>query len=134
MEERIVTCTIAGKEYPLALTMRATKAITEKFGGVAELGEQLRKLSMTEALELVLWLLELLMREGAALRALLHPEEERLQLPGAEALEVLLAPGELLGLKDALFHVMAVGMGREIVSEPGKNPEAGKTTGGSLPG
>ena len=134
MEERIVSCRIGGKEYPLCLTMRATKAVTEKFGGVAEVGEKMKNASVAEALDLVLWLLALLLREGCALRSLLHPEEPSRSAPGAEELELLLTPGDLLGLKELLLRTMAVGMGREVASEPGKNRSAGQTEAASLPG
>ncbi len=134
MEEKIVTCRIGGKEYPMCLSMRATKEITEKFGGVAEAGELLSSLrgNIAQALELVLWLLGVLLRDGAALMNLLHPEETPIAPPPGELLE-LLPPGELMGLRDQLFLCMAVGMGREVESEPGKNREAGQTE-DSLPG
>lgn len=135
MEEKIVTCQICGKEYPMCLTTRATKEITEKFGSVEEAGALIANLqgNIGQALALALWLLGVLLRDGAALRNLLHPEEAPISPPPGELLE-LLPPGELIGLRDQIFLAMAVGMGREVESEPEKNREAGQTGADSLPG
>ena len=135
MEERSVPCRVAGKDYPMALTLRATKAITERFGDLSELGEKLQNAPFGEQLDLVTWLLALLIREGCALHGYQHPEEAQISAPDEELLTVLLTPGDLTGMKPVIFRCITVGMGREVQTEDdGKNPEAGQETASSLPG
>ena len=134
MEDRIVTCRIAGREFPMCLTMRATKAITKRFGGVSELADNLRGMSLEDQLGAVLWLLALLLREGCALDAYLRDRPQEIP-PDEETLELLITPGDLVQLRQTIFHCMAVGLGREVPTEDDrKNPEAGPETTASSPG
>lgn len=135
MEERTVICRVAGKEYPMALTLRATKAITERFGDLSELGDKLRAAGIAEQLDMVVWLLSLLIREGCDLWRYLHPEADTPGAPDEELLSVLLTPGDLVGMRTVIFHCLAVGMGRDVpIEDDGKNPEAGPETANSSPG
>ena len=138
MEERSVPCRVAGKEYPMALTVRATKAITARYGELGGLGDALRSYAVEKQLDEVLWLLELLLREGCAQRSYLHPEVEALTPPPAEVLEIVFTPGDMVELREKLFRCLALGMGREVPTEPtendGKNLEAGQETTASSPG
>ena len=135
MEERSVPCRVAGKDYPMALTLRATKAITERFGDLEALGDKLRTAPFGEQLDMVLWLLSLLMAEGCAQENFLHPEQPQLTPPTQELLELFFTPGDLVGLRDVIFRCMTVGLGREVQTEDdGKNPEAGQETASSLLG
>lgn len=135
MDERIVTCRLAGREYPMALTLRATKAVTERYGDLGELGEKLRAAGLAEQLDMVVWLLSLLIREGCDLQRYLRPEASTPTAPDEELLSVLLTPGDLVGMRTAIFHCLAVGMGRDVPTEDdGKNPAAGSETGNSSPG
>ena len=135
MDDRTVTCRLAGRDYPMALTLRATKTITERFGDLGELGEKLRAAGLAEQLDMVVWLLTLLIREGCDLWRYLHPEASTPGAPDEELLSVLLTPGDLVGMKTVIFHCLAVGMGREVPTEDdGKNPAAGLTTENTSPG
>lgn len=122
----------------MCMTVRATKAITARYGELGKLGDTLRELPVEKQLDEVLWLLELLLREGCALDNYLYPERPPLTPPDAAALEVILTPGDLVGARTDIFRCLAVGMGREVPTEPGeddgKNREAGQETTASLPG
>lgn len=135
MEQRIVTCRLAGREYPMALTLRATKAITERYSDLGELGEKLQTAPFGEQLDMVTWLLSLLLAEGCTLHGYLHPEEAQIGAPDEELLTVLLTPGDLTELKPVIFRCITVGMGRDVPTEDdGKNPEAGPKTENTSPG
>lgn len=138
MEERCVPCQVAGKEYPMCMNVRATKAITARYGELRGLGDALRSYAVEKQFDEVLWLLELLLREGCALENYLHPDGEALTPPPAEVLEIVFTPGDLVELKTVIFRCLALGMGREVPTEPteddGKNREAGQETTASSPG
>ena len=138
MEERCVPCRVAGKEYPMCMTVRATKAITARYGELGGLGDALRSYAVEKQIDEVLWLLSLLMREGCELERYLHPERAAPTPPPAEVLEIVFTPGDLVELKTVLFRCLALGMGREVPTDPteddGKNREAGQETTASSPG
>lgn len=137
MDERSVPCLIAGREYPMCLTMRATKAVVERYGGLAEVGDALKAQTIGQQLDALFWLLSLLLREGCELDNYLHPErQEQLTPPPPEILELVLTPGDMIGLRSTMFRCMALGMGREVPTEDddAKNPEAGQDPESSSPG
>lgn len=125
---------VAGKEYPMCLTVEALAAISTKYGELGDLGDSLRAMPPVKQFNEVLWLVALLLREGCARETILHPEAP-ITAPGEAALAVLFTPGELADLRAAIFRCMAVGMGREIpTEEDGKNGEAGPEPVSSMPG
>ena len=136
MDERSVPCRIAGKEYPMCLTMRATKAVVERYGGLEEVSDALLAKALGQQLDELFWLLSLLLREGCALDNYLHPErQEQLTPPPPETLELVLTPGDMVDMRSTMFLCMAKGMGREVATEDdAKNREAGQDPESSLPG
>lgn len=137
MDERSVPCLIAGKEYPLCLTMRATKAVVERYGGLAEVGDALKAQAIGQQLDELFWLLSLLLREGCDLYNYLHQEcELPLTPPPPEILELVLTPGDMVGMRSTMLRCMALGMGRDVPTEDddAKNPEAGQDPESSSPG
>jgi hypothetical protein len=63
--ERSAAIMIAGWEYQLVLTTRATKEIAKRYGGLQNLGDMLMKSENFEmALDEVVWLLTLLANQS----------------------------------------------------------------------
>jgi hypothetical protein len=125
--ERAASITIAGKEYQLILTTRATKEIAKRYGGLANLGEKLMKSENFEmALDEVVWLITLLANQSVLVHNLQHPEDKREPLT-EEEIELLTTPTDLAEYKDAIMDSMLRGTKRYVESEPQpeKNASAG---------
>lgn len=62
---RITRIEIAGTEYPLAMTTRGLKSVYERFGNSVDLQAELASKPPMEQLDIALWLLALMMEQGA---------------------------------------------------------------------
>ena len=125
--ERAASITIAGKEYQLILTTRATKEIAVRYGGLANLGDKLMKSENFElALDELIWLIALLANQSILIHNFQHPEDKREPLT-EEAIELLTTPTDLAEYKDAIMDSMLRGTKRYVESEPQpeKNASAG---------
>lgn len=120
--DRSVAINIAGKEYKLVLTTKATKDIATRYGGLEDLGEKLLKNeNFGEAIDEIVWLITLLVNQGIMIDNLHNGEKK--ELITTEEIELLTSPFELSEYKDAIVEAMNKGMKRQIESEenPGKN-------------
>ena len=129
--ERSTVITIGGKEYELLLTTRATKEIAKRYGGLSNLGEKLAQSgNFEDALDELMWLIVLLCNQSILVHNLQFPDSKKEPLE-QETLELLTAPYELAGFKDAIMGALIKGTKREIESEQapgeGKNAEVGQT-------
>jgi len=125
--ERAASITIAGKEYQLILTTRATKEIAKRYGGLANLGDKLMKSENFEmALDELIWLIALLANQSILIHNFQHPEDKREPL-SEEEIELLTTPTDLAEYKDAIMDSMLRGTKRNVESEPQpeKNASAG---------
>ena len=125
--DRSSVISIGGIEYQMVLTTRATKEITKRYGGLADLGEKLMKAENFEmALDEVVWLITLLANQSVLIHNLKNPQEKR-ELLTEESVELLTSPMELSAYKDAILEAMLKGSKRYIESEdePSKNTQAG---------
>ena len=125
--ERAASITIAGKEYQLILTTRATKEIANRYGGLANLGDKLMKSENFElALDELIWLIALLANQSILIHNFQHPEDKREPL-SEEEIELLTTPTDLAEYKDAIMDSMLRGTKRNVESEPQpeKNVSAG---------
>jgi len=125
--ERAASITIAGKEYQLILTTRATKQIAKRYGGLANLGDKLMKSENFElALDELIWLIALLANQSILIHNFQHPEDKREPLT-EEEIELLTTPTDLAEYKDAIMDSMLRGTKRNVESEPQpeKNASAG---------
>ena len=125
--DRSSVISIGGIEYQMVLTTRATKEITKRYGGLADLGEKLMKAENFEmALDEVVWLITLLANQSVLIHNLKNPQEKR-ELLTEESVELLTSPMELSAYKDAILEAMLKGSKRNIESEdePSKNTQAG---------
>ena len=125
--ERAASITIAGKEYQLILTTRATKEIAKRYGGLANLGDKLMKSENFEmALDELIWLIALLANQSILIHNFQHPEDKQDPLT-EEEIELLTTPTDLAEYKDAIMDSMLRGTKRNVESEPQpeKNASAG---------
>jgi hypothetical protein len=115
--ERSAVITIAGEEYELILTTRATKAIAGRYGGLENLGERLMKAENFElALDEIVWLLTLLANQSVLIYNLRHKDAPK-QLLTEEEMELLTSPLELASYKNAITEAMFKGTARNVLSE-----------------
>ena len=116
--ERSANITIAGTEYELVLSTRATKEIAKRYGGLENLGEKLLKSENFEmALEEIVWLIVLLANQSIMIHNLRNGENPR-ELLTEDDVELLTTPLELAAFKAAISAAMFKGTARNIESEP----------------
>jgi hypothetical protein len=118
---------IGGVEYRMVLTTRATKEISKRYGGLADLGNKLMKAENFEmALDEVVWLITLLANQSILIHNLQNQKDKK-ELLTEDAVELLTSPMELSAYKDAILEAMLKGSKRTIESEdePSKNVQAG---------
>jgi hypothetical protein len=127
MDERSAVIKIAGEEYELILTTKATKAIAGRYGGLENLGERLLKAENFElALDEIIWLLTLLANQSILIYNLRHKDAPR-DLLTEEEMELLTSPLDLASYKNAITEAMFRGTARNVLSEDdaSKNQGAG---------
>jgi hypothetical protein len=125
--DRSAAVTIGGQGYELLLTVRATKEIAKRYGGLEKLGESLlQKGSMDEMLEEVVWLVTLLANQAICRHNLLHGKDSR-ELLTPDFVEIMTDPSELAAFKGAVTEALFRGTARHVNSEEAKqvnNPNA----------
>jgi len=127
--ERSAVISIAGEEYELILTTKATKAIAARYGGLESLGEKLMKSeNFDAALDEIVWLITLLANQSILIGNLRRPNEQREPLT-EDMVELLTTPLELASYKEAISEAMFKGTKRNIESEA---EDANATGGGAL--
>lgn len=123
---RISMIEIAGKEYPLNFSTKATKEMSARYGGLENITSAFSGRGASEALEELIWMLSILISQGVAYKRIVDGEE--VNGISADELEVVIGPGDLGSLKDSLFTAMANGMGRTVEVE--QDPKNDETTQG----
>lgn len=114
--DRAAIIKIAGKEYEMVLTTRATKEIAKRYGGLENLGEKLMKSENFEmALEEVSWLITLLINQSILIKNL--NEGTKLKTIPQEEVELLTSPLELSEYKESIMEAMLKGTKRFVESE-----------------
>jgi hypothetical protein len=114
--ERSYLITIGGEQYEMILTTRATKAISNRYGGLDNLGDKLMKSeNMEMALDEIIWLITLLCNQSIEIHNLRNSDKK--QLLTEETVELLTSPGELAEYKDAITEAMLKGTKRNVESE-----------------
>lgn len=120
---RIGSFELNGEQYPLNLSMKATRLISERFGGMENVEEAVKGKSIGEVLGTLSWLLTVLMHQGFAYCDLTGAERPE-KLFKQEELEVLLQPADIPAIQKAVFGTIASGAAREVETEDGgKNVE-----------
>ncbi len=124
--DRSAEIKIAGEEYQLVLTTRATKEIAQRYGGLENLGEKLMKSENFEmAIEEIVWLIVLLANQSVLIHNLQNADKR--DLLTEEAVELLTSPLDLATYKDAIMEAMLKGTKRYVESEEesSKNTQVG---------
>ena len=127
-QDRTVAITIDGEEYALLLTTRATKAISQRYGGLDKLGEKLMQADSFElALDEIIWLIVLMANQSIQIFNLRNKGNAK-PLLTEEEVELLTVPSELASFKPAIMEAMIRGTRRNVESDDtdAKNPEAGE--------
>lgn len=115
MDENVVV-TIGGEKYELILTMRATREITKKYGGLDKLGEALSQGKDSEdRLSGAFWLIALLANQSVLIHNLKNPQDRR-ELLTEEHIELLTAPIDFKEINAAATLAIAKGMKRTVES------------------
>lgn len=123
--ERIQYVTLAGKAYPLNFSVRAARAVDEKYGSLDQMGGIFGAAEdFTTNLYNIHWLLRLLMEQGAAYLRLV--EGESVELPDEDELEVLVGIHNLLEVQASLLE--AIGFGSKTTVEVEPDPKNETTT------
>jgi hypothetical protein len=125
MDERTAAIKIAGKEYEMVLTTRATRDIAGRYGGLENLGDKLMKSENFEtAIGEIVWLITLLANQSILIYNLAHKEKPK-EVLTEEEVELLTCPYELAEYKAAIMEALSLGTKRNIESEPDpKNKQA----------
>lgn len=117
MDDRSSKITIAGNEYELILTTKATKEVAKRYGGLENLGEKLMKVENFElALDEIVWLITLLANQSVMIHNLKHKDKIK-PLITEEEIELLTSPFELAEYKNAITKAMYKGTKRNVESE-----------------
>ena len=127
--ERATVITIAGREYTLLLTTKATKEIAKRYGGLQNLGDKLfeGKENFDEGLDEIIWLITLLANQSVMIHNFQNPDDKQ-ELLDEETLELLTSPYDLLAFKDAIMSCMSKGTARHVeTEETNVNPPKPKT-------
>lgn len=115
--DRSAAISIAGKEYILTLTTRATKDIAKRYGGLENLGEKLLKSENLEmALDEIIWLIALLANQSILIHNLQNPSQKQ-ELISEEMIELLTTPFDLGMYKEAITEAILKGTKRYIHSK-----------------
>lgn len=116
-DDRKAVITLAGKEYELILTTRATKVIAKRYGGLENLGDKLMDAEhFEEAIDEIVWLITLLANQSIAIYNLWHRDEPKPALT-EEEVELLTTPFDLAAYKEAIMECMYRGTKRNVDSE-----------------
>lgn len=107
--------TIGNKAYKLVLTVRATKEIVKRFGGLENLGEELSKGNFEESIDDLVWLIVLLANQGIMIQNIQNGEKTPLLT--AEEVELFTSPKDLTGFNVAITEALHEGVRMEIESE-----------------
>lgn len=118
--KRTVDIDIAGKTWPMCLTLRAFTDICDEYGSLQECIQKLDDL--VEAgdnpglIQHYTWLLDKLLWSAA--QADDDPENYP---PVQEVLKDLFSPGDLLYIQQKVLETIRIGQSREVGAEPPKN-------------
>ena len=115
--ERSAKITIGGEEYELILSTKATKEIAGRYGGLQNLGDKLMKSENFEmAIGEIVWLITLLANQSILIHNFKHKDTPR-ELLTEDVVELLTAPYDLAGYKEAITEALYKGTKRNIESE-----------------
>lgn len=114
--DRSSSITLGGVEYELLFTTYATKAISKRYGGLENLGNELEgSKDVDKSLDEIVWLISLLANQPIMIYNLWNDNKK--QLLTEEMVSLLTTPSDLASYKDAIMTAMLKGTKREVISE-----------------
>lgn len=117
MNERASVIKIGGKGYELLLTVRATKEISKRFGGIGKMGSKFEtNENLEESIDDLVWVVCLLANQGIARHNFENPNDIK-DLLTAEAIELYSQPADFADFKDAITDALYKGTKREVPGE-----------------
>lgn len=120
--DRIQTITIAGQAYPLNFSVKAARAIDEKYGSIDKIsGIFGASADFSSNLYNIHWVLALLMEQGAAYLRLVEGRE--IQPPTAEELEVYIGIHNLIEVQQRILEAIGFGMAETVEIEADQKNE-----------
>lgn len=123
---RLTEIEIAGTSYPLNFSTKAAKLISARYNGLDNIDKAFTGKSVDNMMDEVVWLLALLIEQGAAYKRIVEGAE--VKAINAGDLEVVLGVADLAGMKDKIMGAMLSGMERTVEVED--DPKNGETTQG----
>ena len=124
-DERSTTIDIGGNEFKMILTTKATKEISQRYGGLENLGDKLMKSENFEmAIDEVVWLITLLANQSILIHNLRNKDDKR-ELLTEDEVELFTTPFDLANYKNAIMASMMKGTKRNVESEALKNEVVG---------
>lgn len=125
---RISEIELAGKKYPLNFSVKAARAVDEKFGsldnlsGVCGVSENL-----TTTLYNIRWILQQLMEQGAAYKKIV--EEEEIEIPSEDDMDILIGIPDIVTAQAAILE--SIGLSMKPTVEVDSDPKNVETTQGN---
>ena len=114
--DRSSSITLGGVEYELLFTTYATKAISKRYGGLENLGNELEgSKDVDKSLDEIVWLISLLANQPIMIYNLWNDNKKALLTE--EMVSLLTTPSDLASYKDAIITAMLKGTKREVTSE-----------------
>lgn len=123
--KRLSEIEISGVTYPLNFSVQAASELYERYEDIAGMQERVMDGYTEKSIAETLWVLELLLHQGAEYKKL-HGEEEPPALC-TETLPTLLGPYEFNEVRARIFAAITKGMTETVEVKPSKN--AGATQG-----
>lgn len=124
---RIKTVNIAGKEYQLNFSVNAAAAVHDRYGGFGGInpalglvkteGEEPQK-SMVEITDEIAWMLETMIREGAAYSHVVDGKEA--PIISAQDIKTVLSVIEILEMRLDVLEAVGAGLTATVETEPSK--------------
>lgn len=134
--DRTVYIEIGTKLYPMRFSLGAAKRITEKFGSLDKMQKSMD--DEDKAMETIIWIVDLLVRQGCAYKNLFEPDtpveknapvEEGKYVPATvEEIEVGIDLVNMRAVMEKIFQTMGKGKEMEIEIEEKGNRKNVKTT------
>lgn len=121
--KRLTEIEIAGKTYPLNFSTKAAETISDKYGSFGAFGSAMSETADTgKALKEIVWVLFLLMEQGAAYYRIVEGRE--VEIPTQEDLEVLIGIPDAELLREKILESVGVGAAQTVeLEDNAKNEE-----------
>lgn len=119
--DRLTEIEIDGKVYFLNFSVSAAAQVYEKFGDMTGMQESMTDGFSGESVENTLWMLALLLEQGAAYQAIRNGGKG--EMPDMESLPALLSMHEFHVVQGRIFEAVTKSIAPTIEVKPSKNAE-----------